>query len=92
MEHTKVDRNGRVLVPASIRRALGLRDGSELLIGLEPGGRVVLVTPGTAWARVQELGRAASPGGSVVDELLAERRADASREATDGPVDDYVGA
>jgi len=92
VQRTKVDRNGRVLVPAAIRRALGLRDGSELLVTLEPDGRVVLTTPTTAWARVQELAKGAAAGGSVVDELLRERRADAGREDAGGSVDDLLGA
>ena len=53
VQRTKVDANGRVLIPAAIRRALGLREGSELLVTLEDDGRVVLVTPANAWARVQ---------------------------------------
>lgn len=92
MLRTKVDRNGRVLVPAEVRRALGLRDGSELLVTLEEDGRVVLATPTTAWARFQELARSASPKGSVVDELLRERRAEARREDGDGSVDDLLGS
>lgn len=51
VERTKVDRNGRVLLPAAIRRGLGLREGSELLVTLEEGGRVVLLTPASAWTR-----------------------------------------
>jgi AbrB family looped-hinge helix DNA binding protein len=87
-----VDQNGRVLIPAPVRRALGLRDGSELLVTLDDGGRVVLVTPHSAWARVQELAGTAFTGTSVVDELLAERRADARREDPDGSVDNLLGA
>lgn len=92
MYRTKVDRNGRVLVPAAVRRALGLRDGSELLVTLEGGGRVVLITPATAWARLQDLAKGAAAGQSVVDELLRERRADAQREDGGGSVDDLLGA
>lgn len=91
MQRTRVDRNGRVLIPAAVRRALGLRDGSELLVTLEQDSRVVLVSPATAWARVQELGNAATPPGAVVDELLRERRSEARREDTGDAVDDLLG-
>lgn len=91
MHRTRVDQNGRVLIPAPVRRALGLRNGSELLVTLEQDSRVVLVSPATAWARVQELGTAAKPRGSVVGELLLERRAEARREDTGDAVDDLFG-
>ncbi len=58
---------------------------------LEQDSRVVLVSPATAWARVQELGTAAKPRGSVVGELLLERRAEARREDTGDAVDDLFG-
>jgi AbrB family transcriptional regulator, stage V sporulation protein T len=82
---TKVDQNGRVLLPAEVRRALGLRQGSELLVTLEDGGRLVLSTPTGAWARLQALYD--GPPAVVVDELLAERRAEAHREAGHGSAD-----
>lgn len=91
MQRTKVDENGRILLPAPIRRALGLRQGAELLLTLEEEGRVVLATPANAWTRVQALfdGQARP---SVVDELLAERLAEARREGDDDPVHDQLGA
>lgn len=87
---TKVDQNGRVLVPAAIRRLLGLQTGSELLVTVEDG-RVLLVTPTDAWAAVQRLSEGVAPQRSVVESLLDERRAEARREAADG-VDDLRGA
>lgn len=63
-----------------------------MLVTLERDGRVVLATPTTAWARVQELAKRATPRGSVVDELLRERRAEAGREDAGGSVDDLLGA
>ncbi len=92
MKHTKVDRNGRVLLPAAIRRALGLQEGSELLVTLEDDGRVVLLPPASAWTRVQALFDGAAPPRSVVDELLNERREEARREADGGSRDDLLGA
>lgn len=91
MQRTRVDQNGRVLVPAAIRRALGLREGSELLVTLDPHGRVVLTTPEGAWGRVATL-VSTPPARSVVDELLADRRADARGEADDDSAANLLGA
>jgi len=80
MVRTTVDQNGRVLVPAAMRRALGLRTGSELMVELDGAGRLVLIAVQDPWARVQALFDEAAGSASVVDELLAERRAEAARE------------
>lgn len=80
MTRTTVDRNGRVLLPAPMRRALGLRTGSELQVELDEAGRLVLVAVDDPWSRAQALFDDVDRGGSAVDELLAERRAEASRE------------
>lgn len=87
MAATKVDQNGRVLLPAPVRRALGLRTGTELSVAIEDG-RVVLVTTHAAWAAVPRLAEESAPATSVVEELLAERRAEANREAANGRADD----
>lgn len=92
MQPTRVDRNGRVLVPAAIRRELGLREGSELLIELDAERRVVMVTPEDAWATVQALFDAVPRGSSVVDELIAERRAEARREEEEEEEEELGGA
>lgn len=85
MEQTHVDQNGRVLVPARVRRALGLRQGSILHVSVDDRGRILLERPSVAWQRAQALVAGADPvddaaPGSVVDELLTERRVDAGRE------------
>jgi AbrB family looped-hinge helix DNA binding protein len=91
MQRTKVDRNGRVLLPAPIRRALGLRDGSELSVRLDPDGKVVLRTPHGAWSRAQSLVADHGSRESVVDELIQGRRAEFARENTGGSADDQHG-
>jgi AbrB family looped-hinge helix DNA binding protein len=88
VQQTKVDRNGRVLLPAAIRRALGLRTGSQLSVNLEPRGDVVLRTPANAWQRARHLVAESGQTDSVVNEVLRDRRADFAREAAesdDGP-------
>lgn len=80
MGRTTVDQNGRVLLPAHVRRAMGLRRGSELEVELDDAGRLVLSTVEDPWVRAQSLFDGVDPGASAVDELLAERRVEVERE------------
>jgi AbrB family looped-hinge helix DNA binding protein len=70
---TTIAANGRVVIPAEIRRELGLEDGDELLIRVE-GGRIVLETRDELLRRMQAEFQAAAGSRSLVDELIAERR------------------
>ena len=77
---TKVDRHGRVVIPAEYRRALGLREGDEVMLQLDDGSLRIL-TRSEAIRRAQELVTKRTKGKrSLVDELTAERRAEAARE------------
>lgn len=72
--------NGRVVLPATLRKALGLAKGDKVLIEAE-GDRVVLTTARLRRKRAQEIARRyAQPGVSVVDEFLQEKRVEAARE------------
>ena len=77
---TKVDRHGRIVIPAEYRRALGLREGDPVMVQLDDGELRVL-TRAQAIRRAQEIvAKYVSPGRSLVDELITERRAEAARE------------
>ena len=77
---TKVDRHGRVVIPAEYRRALGLRAGDAVVVQLDDGALRIL-TRAQAIRRAQEIvAKYVSPERSLVDELIAERRAEAARE------------
>ena len=69
---------GRVVIPAEIRRELGIREGSEL-VALVEGEAVVLVPRSAIKARLRSI--FAGVDGSMREELIAERRADAARDA-----------
>ena len=69
---------GRVVIPAGIRRQLGIEEGSEL-VALVEGQAVVLVPRGAIKARLRSM--FAATESSMSDELIAERRAEARREA-----------
>jgi AbrB family looped-hinge helix DNA binding protein len=75
-----VNEQGRVTIPAQIRRAAGIEPGAPLVVYVEDG-RVVLETREQLAARLRRDVAAAWTGeGSVVDELIADRRAEAARE------------
>ncbi|WP_239028733.1 AbrB/MazE/SpoVT family DNA-binding domain-containing protein [Pseudonocardia acidicola] len=75
-----VNEQGRVTIPAQIRRAAGIEAGVPLVVYVEDG-RVVLETREQLAERLRRDVAAAWTGeGSVVDELLADRRAEAARE------------
>ncbi len=72
--------NGRVVIPAAYRKALGLSPGDEIILRLGDG-EVRLMSRMTAIKRAQELVRRYNPEGrNLVNELVAERRAEAARE------------
>ena len=76
----KVGPKGRVVVPAPIRKELGIEEGTELMARVEGDG-IVLEPRAAALRRLRELVRAAVPEGvSLTDELIAERREEARRE------------
>ena len=77
---TKVDSNGRVFIPAEYRRELGLKPGDRVVVQMDQGElRIFSQIEGIR--RAQEIvARYVSPDRSLVDELIAERRAEAARE------------
>ena len=76
----RLDSGGRIVVPAGFRRALGIGSGEELLMSLDDGF-VRLQTVDAALERVRAIARSKRRGdASVVDEFIAERRAEAATE------------
>ena len=71
---------GRVVIPSSIRRQLGLAEGSQL-VALVEGEAVVLVPRSAIKNRLRSL--FADVDVSMRQQLLDERRAEAQREAAD---------
>jgi AbrB family looped-hinge helix DNA binding protein len=72
-------RQGRLVIPAAMREALGLAAGDTLHVQLT-GARLVLERPGDAVAELRRLGDGVPRARSLVDELLVERRAAAAAE------------
>lgn len=76
----KMGENGRLVLPVSYRRALGVQSGSEILLSLQDG-EVRMTTRAVAIERAQAFLRDRRPEGQLVsEELIAERRVEATRE------------
>ena len=79
-KNSAVDPSGRVLVPSDWRNALGLRPGTEVIL-VKHCGSIEIMTRDEVLRRVREFGAGLkTPGVSVVDELIQERREEALRE------------
>ncbi len=75
-----VNEQGRVTIPAQVRRAAGIDAGVPLVVYVEDG-RIVIETREQLADRLRrDVAVAWTGAGSVVDELIAERRAEAARE------------
>lgn len=79
----KLNEEGRLVIPAVLRKELGLESGQEVLIRRTENG-LELTTYDIAIRRFQDrVAEKVGPGVSLVDELIADRRAEAAREAND---------
>lgn len=73
----KVGPKGRVVLPVEVRRRFGIEEGTELCVVVGEHG-VELYTRDELVAKIQS--RFADVKGNLVDELIAERRAEAERD------------
>lgn len=75
--------DGRVTIPAQVRRAAGIEPGQKLVVYVDQG-RVVIEERSHLLARIQteaiDAAAAAGHASSVADELITDRRAEARRE------------
>jgi AbrB family looped-hinge helix DNA binding protein len=76
----RVNENGRLVIPSSFRKALGIKVGDEVVLRIEDDELRIT----TQQRRIQRAQRRArqyvKPTTSLVDELLAERRDAAKHE------------
>ena len=74
----RVDQQGRIVIPATYRHALGMQEGDAVVLQLD-GGILRILTRAEAIRRAQKL-VAKYTGGkrSLVDELIAERHTEPS--------------
>ena len=76
----RVNENGRVVIPASFRKALGINIGDEVVLRIEDD-ELRITTLKRRVERAQRLvGKHVKRGTSLVDKLIAERREAARNE------------
>ncbi len=77
---TKVNEGGRIVIPAKMRKALGIEIGKNVTLTLREDS-LEITTRENAFKRIDEMMKPhIKPGRSVVDELIKERREEAANE------------
>lgn len=77
---TKLTQGGRIVIPAEMRKQLGMEIGDQVNIEIR-GESLQVTTSRSALRRLQEhLKKCVPPGVSLVDELIDERRREAENE------------
>ena len=77
---TRINENGRVVIPASFRKALGINAGDEVVLRIQDD-ELRITTLKRRLERAQRIVRKhVKPGTSLADELIAERRQAARNE------------
>jgi len=77
---TRINENGRIVIPAAIREALGIAAGDELILRLHDNELRITTMRQRVQSAQQLVHQHVKPGRSLVDELIAERRKAARRE------------
>lgn len=78
---TRINQQGRIVIPAECRAAAGLKPGDDLIVEIVGEGELRLSTPRQAIKDAQAIvARYRKKGSDPVNELIEERRAAAARE------------
>lgn len=78
----KVISGGKIVIPAELRRKLGIMSGDRLIFEESDDGQVVLKTYRQIVREVQQEFQRVLPAGiSLVDDLLQQRRREAEQES-----------
>jgi AbrB family looped-hinge helix DNA binding protein len=76
----RINENGRVVIPAAFRKALGINPGDEVILRLEDDELRITTMKRRIERAQRHVRKYVKPGVSLVDELIAERREAAKRE------------
>jgi AbrB family looped-hinge helix DNA binding protein len=76
----RVNENGRVVIPAPFRKALGIAVGDELVLRLQDDELRITTLERRIKQAQQHVRRYVKSGRSLSNELIAERREAAKRE------------
>jgi AbrB family looped-hinge helix DNA binding protein len=76
----RVNENGRVVIPASYRKALGIKAGDEVILRMEDDGLRITTMKRRIERAQRRVRKYVKAGVSLADELIAERREAAKPE------------
>jgi AbrB family looped-hinge helix DNA binding protein len=77
----KIIEGGKLVIPAAMRRAMGIARGDTVVVELLPEGELRVRPLASAIREAQAIVRkSVRPGRSLANELLRERKRDAARE------------
>jgi AbrB family looped-hinge helix DNA binding protein len=77
----KIIEGGKLVIPASMRRAMGISRGDTVVVELLPEGELRVRPLGSAIREAQEIVRkSVRRDRSLAEELMRERKQDAARE------------
>jgi AbrB family looped-hinge helix DNA binding protein len=76
----RVSADGRIVIPASFRKVLGIKLGDEVTVRIEDNELRVSTLKAHIERAQRLVRRHVKPGTSLVDELIAERRREADRD------------
>ena len=80
MSMVRISDGGRVVIPADIRRTLGLKDGDVVHVRVVDR-EVVITSAREALRHARSIARKyVTPGQSLADELIADRRREAQSD------------
>ncbi|MBA4067309.1 MAG: hypothetical protein C0501_27095 [Isosphaera sp.] len=83
IEHVRMGEDGRLVIPAALRREAGLKPGDTVVIESD-GDSLLLKSYDRVLAEVQgHFAALAAPAVLLSEELIRERRAEAAREGRD---------
>ena len=78
--HAKVIAGGKIVIPAELRRELGINDGDSVIVARDESGGLSIKTFEQVVRESQKAFRAIVGPDYTVDQFLAERRADWGEE------------
>ena len=76
----RVNENGRIVIPASFRKVLGIDAGDEVVLRIEDDELRISTLKRRIERAQRFVRRYVKPGRSLADELIAERREAAKHE------------
>lgn len=78
---TRLEKSGRILIPAALRRRLGLSEGSAVIVKVDESGALQITSRSQALTKVrQELRKYIPAGEDLAEKLIRDRRAEVERD------------